>query len=112
LGARASAWAGAGAPVRDGFESEILHLCAAGETSWHGFAEAIVEGWRSLRGAQALAVREIEPIGTKDWPTPAARPLNSRLDCSRLAERHGLRMPDWREGLGLVLGEARATLSV
>lgn len=92
-------------PARDDFESEILHLCAAGETSWHGFAEAIIEGWRRLHGAQALAVREVEPIGTKDWPTPAARPLNSRLDCSRLAERHGLTMPDWREGLGLVLGE-------
>jgi dTDP-4-dehydrorhamnose reductase len=98
--------------VADDFESENLHLCAAGETSWHGFAEAIIDGWRCLHGTQALAVREVEPIGTKDWPTPAARPLNSRLDCSRLAERHGLTMPDWREGLGLVLGEARATLSV
>lgn len=87
------------------FASEVLHLCAAGETSWHGFAQAIFEGWRALAGADALKLRELAPIASTDYPTPAARPLNSRLDCSRIRERYGLDMPDWRAGLRLVLEE-------
>jgi len=87
------------------FQSEVLHLSAAGETSWHGFAQAIFEGWRALAGADSLKLRGLVPIPTTDYPTPAARPLNSRLDCSRIRERYGLDLPDWREGLRLVLEE-------
>jgi len=87
------------------FASEVLHLCAAGETTWHGFAQAIFDGWRSLAGGDALRVREIVPIPSSDYPTPAARPLDSRLDCSRLRERYGLRLPGWQAGLALVLRE-------
>ena len=90
---------------RHGFRSEVLHLCAAGETSWHGFAAAIFGGWRELVGADSLKLRELVPIPTGEYPTPAARPLNSRLDCTRLAERYGLRLPHWRAGLQLVLEE-------
>jgi len=90
---------------RGSFGSELLHLCAAGETSWHGFAAAIFEGWRELAGADSLKLRELAAIPTRDYPTPAARPLNSRLDCTRLEERYDLRLPDWRAGLMLVLAE-------
>ena len=87
------------------FASEVLHLCAAGETSWHGFAQEIFDGWRALAGAESLRLRELLPIPSSEYPTPAARPLNSRLDCLRLRERFGIRLPDWREGLRLVLEE-------
>jgi dTDP-4-dehydrorhamnose reductase len=87
------------------FETEVLHLTAAGETSWHGFARAIFDGWRARVGADALMLRELLSIPTTDYPTPAARPLNSRLDCSRIRERYGIHLPDWRVGLDLVLDE-------
>ncbi|MCL4185058.1 MAG: dTDP-4-dehydrorhamnose reductase [Burkholderiaceae bacterium] len=87
------------------FESEVLHLCAGGETSWHGFAQAIFDGWRRRRGAEALKVRDVVAIPTSGYPTPAARPLNSRLDCARVCERYGMFLPDWRVGVELVLDE-------
>lgn len=87
------------------FASEVLHLCAAGETSWHGFAREIFDGWRALAGADSLQLRELLPISSTEYPTPAARPLNSRLDCSRLRGRFGIHLPDWREGVRLVLEE-------
>lgn len=87
------------------FESEVLHLCASGETSWHGFAEVIFDGWRRRRGAEALKVRDVVAIPTNEYPTPVARPMNSRLDCGRVRERYGVFLPDWRVGVGLVLDE-------
>jgi dTDP-4-dehydrorhamnose reductase len=87
------------------FASEVLHLCTAGETSWHEFAQEIFDGWRALAGADSLKLRELLPIPSSEYPTPAARPLNSRLDCSRLRERFGIHLPDWRVGVRLVLEE-------
>jgi len=87
------------------FESETLHLCADGETSRHGFARAVFDGWRAHAGADAVRVREIVPIPSTDYPTPALRPLNSRLDCSRIGARYCLRLPRWESGLALVLQE-------
>ena len=74
-----------------------------GETSWHGFASAIVGGLRS-RGAQ-LAVCNIIAIDSKDFPTKASRPLNSRLDMTRLEQIYGIQMPDWRQALDVELGK-------
>ena len=79
------------------------HLAASGETSWHGYASFVIERAREL-GA-ALEVSEIAPIGTRDYPSAAARPLNSRLDTARLRERFGLAMPDWRDGVARMLHE-------
>jgi dTDP-4-dehydrorhamnose reductase len=74
----------------------IFHLAASGETaSWADFAEAIFAG-AARRGAKPAAVRR---IGTSDYPTPARRPANSRLDCNLLASVYGVRLPDWRDGL-------------
>lgn len=87
------------------FTSELLHLCAAGTVSWHGFAQAIVCGWRARAGDEALVVREIAPIASSEYPTAAARPLDARLDCTRVRERYALHLPDWHEGLELVLDE-------
>lgn len=88
---------------RGEFESGTFNLTAAGETSWHGFASAIVAAAHA-RGAE-LACRAVVPITTADYPLPAARPANSRLAGARLAERYGLTMPDWESCMHLCLAE-------
>ncbi|WP_197721872.1 dTDP-4-dehydrorhamnose reductase [Sulfuritortus calidifontis] len=75
------------------------HLTCAGATSWHGFAQAIAELDR-IEPAPRLI-----PIPSADYPTPAKRPLNSRLSNARLAATFGLALPDWRRALELCLGE-------
>ena len=79
------------------------HLAAAGETSWHGYASFVIEAARA-RGV-ALKVSEIAPIPSTDYPTPAARPLNSQLDTSRLRSAFGLHMPHWQQGVERMLDE-------
>ncbi|WP_166361150.1 dTDP-4-dehydrorhamnose reductase [Pseudomonas akapageensis] len=71
------------------------HLTAQGETSWFGFAEEI---GRHLQ-AQGKPCAYIEPIPSSAYPTPAKRPLNSRLDCSRLQREWHVSQPDWCEAL-------------
>ncbi|AWI75253.1 dTDP-4-dehydrorhamnose reductase [Parazoarcus communis] len=83
--------------------SGTYHLAAAGETSWHGYAEFVIEAARA-RGV-ALKVGEIAPIPTTDYPTPAARPLNSRLDTTRLSAAFGLSLPPWQDGVARMLDE-------
>jgi dTDP-4-dehydrorhamnose reductase len=75
----------------------IVNVSAMGETTWHGFATAIADGMKA-RGL-ALKVRRIEPILTKDFPTKAKRPLNSRFDLKRLARVFGFTPARWDESL-------------
>lgn len=75
----------------------LVHAPCAGETSWHGFACAIIEGLRA-RG-ERLAVKDIIAIGTDAFPVKARRPQNSRLDYSRLRTVLGVTMPDWQDAL-------------
>jgi dTDP-4-dehydrorhamnose reductase len=70
----------------------VFHMTAAGETTWAGFAKAIFEA-SSVAGGPTAEVKE---ISTVEYPTPARRPANSRLDCSKLLSVHGVRLPDWR----------------
>lgn len=79
------------------------HLTAAGSTSWHGLATAVVDQARATLAAGALAVREIQAIATADYPTPAPRPANSRLCCDKLQQRFGVTLPPWREGVAQVV---------
>jgi dTDP-4-dehydrorhamnose reductase len=72
-----------------------FHLCCGGEVSRHRFAGAIVEAARSAD--RPLRVREIAPVPTSCFPTPARRPLNSRLNCERLRQQYRLTPPDWTE---------------
>ncbi len=81
----------------------LVHLTASGETSWHGFACAIVDGLRA-RGI-TLAVEQIVPIRTDEYPTRAKRPLNSRLDLSRGRKVFGKTPPHWEAALAPVLDE-------
>ena len=74
------------------------HLACTGETSWHGFAEEIFR--LATEHKTPLVVQRVTPIPARDYPVPAARPLNSRLDCRRIAERFGVTMPTWQAALG------------
>ena len=71
-----------------------VHLAGGGKTSWCGFATAIVEGLR--RRGVAIATQNVVPIPTKDYPTKAVRPLNSRLNLSRLRDVYSIIPPDWK----------------
>ncbi|MCD9098579.1 dTDP-4-dehydrorhamnose reductase [Luteimonas fraxinea] len=87
----------------DNAASGTWHLTAAGETSWHGFAQAIFDG-AVERGLIARAPT-VEAITTADYPTPARRPAYSRLDTGTLEDDFGITLPDWRTALGGVLDE-------
>jgi len=73
----------------------IFHAAGAGATTWFGLAVATFEE-AARHGAK---VPEVAPIMTADWPTPAKRPANSRLDCTRLHDVFGIRLPHWRASL-------------
>jgi dTDP-4-dehydrorhamnose reductase len=79
----------------------IYHACGAGSTSWYGFAEAIFEE----AARYGVPVPSVEPIRTEDWPTPAKRPPDSRLDCGKLARSFGVRFPPWRDSLARTIAE-------
>ena len=81
----------------------LYHAAGAGETTWHGFAAEAVELRREAEPDVPFA--KIEAITTAEYPTPAKRPANSRLDCRRLKERFGWQMMDWRDSLRRVLAE-------
>jgi dTDP-4-dehydrorhamnose reductase len=85
------------------FESAVLNLTAAGDTSWHGFASAIVAGARE-RGA-SLKCSKVTRIATAEYPLPAPRPANSRLSGAKLAARYHFEMPGWQQCLQLCLDE-------
>ena len=87
-------------------KSGTWHLAASGEASWHGFASAIV-AQAATRGLIARAPA-VEAIDTAQFPTPARRPHYSVLDTARLQQDFGIRLPDWREGLGQALDDAPA----
>jgi dTDP-4-dehydrorhamnose reductase len=86
-------------PAKNGPRQGVYHLCSSGQTSWHGFASAIVE----LMPAEGRKCREVEGIGSSEYPTPTKRPPYSVMSCDKLARDFGLRLPDWRESLGQVL---------
>jgi dTDP-4-dehydrorhamnose reductase len=79
------------------------HLCAAGETNWADYARFVVETARAM--GRTLACQSVDGIPTHDYPTPAQRPLNSRLDCSKFEQAFGLRLPDWESGVRRMLAE-------
>ena len=77
----------------------VYHLTAQGETSWFGFAQAIAQQLR----AEGKACAELEAIPSSAYPTPAQRPLNSRLDCSRLQQQWHVSQPHWQDALRVCL---------
>jgi dTDP-4-dehydrorhamnose reductase len=77
----------------------VFHMTARGEASWADFAQAIFAASASIGGPSATVRR----ITTADYPTPATRPANSRLDCTRIAAIHGVTLPEWQGALTTVV---------
>ena len=86
------------------FNSNVYHLTSSGDTSWHGFAQKIVEIIRE-QGKVVLKNKAIHPIPTTDYPLPAKRPANSRLSTNRLEHQFGLTLPSWDNALRLCMQE-------
>lgn len=78
----------------------VFHMTSAGEATWADFAEAVFEESAKNGGPSAC----VERITTADYPTPAKRPANSRLDCSKIQGAHGVALPHWRESVTRVVG--------
>jgi dTDP-4-dehydrorhamnose reductase len=83
----------------------VFHAAGSGETTWHGLAVATFEE-ASRFGAKRP---EVVAIRTQDWPTPAKRPANSRLDCGELERVFGVRLPNWRDSLTRTVADIFAT---
>ncbi|WP_207281347.1 dTDP-4-dehydrorhamnose reductase [Pseudomonas sp. FW300-N2F2] len=83
--------------------SGIYHLAASGEVSWHGYANHVIEFARNH--GEPLATRAVNPIETSTYPTPAKRPLNSRLNTQKLREQFSLYLPVWQSGVTRMLRE-------
>ena len=84
--------------------SGVYHASAAGEVTWHGFAQAIFERWPRHSSAPFRAPRVV-PIPTSEYPSPARRPANSVLSNARIASTFSVRLPGWEEGLEETLAE-------
>ncbi|HET8870915.1 MAG TPA: dTDP-4-dehydrorhamnose reductase [Aquabacterium sp.] len=83
----------------------LYHLVASGETSWHEYARFVIE-WARARGqAIRVAPDAILPIPTSAYPTPARRPLNSRLDTNKVQQAFGVNLPHWQQGVERMLNE-------
>jgi dTDP-4-dehydrorhamnose reductase len=85
----------------------VVQAVCRGAVSWRGFAEAIFAGARA-RGAELL-VTDVRPIPTLEYPTPAQRPLNSRMSVDRLKEQFGVTTLDWKDALEAVLDQIYLT---
>jgi dTDP-4-dehydrorhamnose reductase len=84
-----------------GATAGIYHLASEGEATWHGFAAAIFDGL----GRRGLRIPRLEPISTEEYPTPARRPRNSRLNSSKAEQVFGIRLPPWRRSLEACLDQ-------
>jgi dTDP-4-dehydrorhamnose reductase len=85
--------------------SGVYHLVASGETTWHDYARHVIEQAKTIKPEAAWKVTEISPVPTSAFPTPAARPLNSRLCTIKLQQAFGLVLPPWQQGVDRMLAE-------
>ncbi|XAT58203.1 dTDP-4-dehydrorhamnose reductase [Rhodobacteraceae bacterium IMCC1335] len=87
--------------IADPSKSGTYHYSGAPDVSWADFARAIFE--------QTGKAVTVTPIPTTDYPTPAKRPLNSRMECGATKRAFGIPRPDWRDGLNMILQELEGT---
>jgi len=83
----------------------IYHLAAAGETTWFDYAAYVLAQAKLRKPDLKLAVKEFLPVATTEFPTPAKRPLNSRLNCSHLEQALQLKLPAWQTGVDQLLSK-------
>jgi dTDP-4-dehydrorhamnose reductase len=91
------------AQAEEQFPGGIYHLCNSGETTWHSFAQMIFDAARS-RGWD-LKVQSVDAVPSTAYPTPAKRPMNSRLSNEKAYNVLGVRLPPWQDGLNACLSE-------
>ncbi|MHA6846823.1 dTDP-4-dehydrorhamnose reductase [Ralstonia syzygii] len=90
---------------RAAFPGGLYHLAAAGETTWHGYATAVLR-YAKARGLELKVDPErIEAIPATAYPLPAPRPANSRMNTGKLTETFGIHLPDWQQGVHLLLDQ-------
>ena len=83
----------------------IYHLVPAGTTSWHGYARYVIEQARAHGYPLSATANSVHPISTAEYPTPAIRPANSRLDTSKLVNTFGINMPPWQHHVNRLVTE-------
>ena len=83
----------------------VYHLVASGETTWHGYASHVIAQAKVLKPELAFKVTEVAAVSTTSFPTPATRPLNSRLCTDKLQQAFGLVLPPWQQGVDRMLAE-------
>ena len=85
--------------------SGTYHAVASGETSWHGYAQHVIEFARAAGKPITVAAADVAPVPTSAFPTPAKRPANSRLSTAKLRDTFGLTLPPWQAGVDRMLTE-------
>ncbi|HQQ70453.1 MAG TPA: dTDP-4-dehydrorhamnose reductase [Alicycliphilus sp.] len=83
----------------------LYHCVAGGETTWHAYAKYVISQASKAQAAIHIKAKEIAPVPTSAFPTPAWRPLNSRLSTARLQATFGLTLPPWQQGVARMLAE-------
>jgi dTDP-4-dehydrorhamnose reductase len=83
----------------------LYHCIASGETTWHGYAQFVLEHAAALGMPLKATADKVAPTATSSYPTPAKRPLNSRLDTGKLQAAFGLTLPHWQVGVARMLTE-------
>jgi dTDP-4-dehydrorhamnose reductase len=83
----------------------LYHLTASGVTSWHGYAQFVLQAALDAGVELKAKPQDVLAVPTTSYPTPARRPLNSRLDCTRLQAAFGLSLPPWQQGVQRMLSE-------
>jgi len=91
--------------LRRSQDAGLYHLAAAGETSWHAYANRVLTLARLIDSTIKIKATEVVPVPTSAFPTAARRPLNSRLDTQKLQGTFRLVLPEWEQGLGRMMGE-------
>ena len=83
----------------------LYHLAASGETTWNFYAKHVLAQAKRTFPAIKIIANEVAAVPTSAFPTPARRPHNSRLDCTRLEAVFGLKLPAWQQGVDRMLAE-------
>ena len=82
-----------------------FHLAAAGLTTWHAYAQHVLAKAQQIKPSLIYTVKEVAAVPTLEFPTPAQRPLNSRLNCNKLSSALNLQLPPWQSGVDQMLAK-------
>lgn len=91
--------------VRCPQDAGLYHLVAQGETTWNAYARYVLAQAQQVQPALPIQAREVRPVPSSAFPTPAQRPHNSRLDTNKLQATFGLQLPSWQQGVTRMLHE-------